>query len=113
MDLVQNVFQSIFSASSDSVNLSISGPDFNYSGSGTAIEISTNTFLTGDGTPLYYKYELGKIATCNRVGDVFTGAIEFGNADSGFTATRPIFPIKFRYYQYDLGIQNNNLDNNN
>jgi hypothetical protein len=58
----------------------------------------------------WHFYEIGKKVTCNRVGDVGTGAILRGNAALDFDRTpAKILPVFARYRQVEIVLQVNNL----
>lgn len=79
-------------------------------GDGTAVSSSGATIEEVFTTDAYQYYECVGALTCNRSGNVFTGAITKGNGDPSFDRTTAnVFKINSKYGQTRYTIQSNNL----
>jgi len=79
-------------------------------GDGTAVTLTGATLEEVFTTDAYQYYETFGPLSCNREGNVFTGAITKGNGDPFFDRTPAnIFKIAAKYIQIRYTIQANNL----
>lgn len=79
-------------------------------GDGTAVTSSAATIEEVFTIDIYQYYETFGLLSCNRSGNVFTGAITKGNGDPSFDRTTSnVFKIASKYIQIRYTIQANNL----